>query len=162
MTRTVWFFALMCCLVVLGPGCGGTSDRGESIPASADVARSVPGVSITSVPPEVGELRIVDGCAEVHLTSGDAWATSCLQPSPRVRAVVSETVDGFELALLRFPSDAEIVGTDPIDIAVDQMDGWAFVVSGTSDYTLTLRAGSQSAVCAYDPVFIDCEVVPGE
>ena len=161
MTRRRGWRALVASAVAIGwvgAGCGNADDaEGGLITTSADVVESVPVTSPTNRP-VLGELSVTDGCAEVRLVDGAVWSESCLEPSPRVRAVTSETIDGVELALLRFAVDVELVGAEPASVAFEQTDGWALVESPTPDFTMTFRAGPQEAVCAYNPFFIDCGV----
>lgn len=144
----------------VGTGCGNADDaEGGVTTTSIDVVESV---SVTSPAnrPVLGELFVTDGCAEVRLVGGVVWSESCLEPDIEVVAVTSQTIDGVELALLRFAVGVELVGADPASVTFEQSDGWALVESPTPDFTMTFRQDGvdAKAVCTYNPFFVDCDV----
>ena len=146
-------------------GCGESSGPSGATASTATVvsgatAEASAADRSSAETPTLGSMTVTDGCAEVRLDDGSIWADSCLQAEPQPVAVRSETKDGVELALIRFPSEADLAETQPASVRFVQRDGWALVESATPDFTMSFRqAGVQGeAVCAYNPFFIDCDV----
>lgn len=160
MTRRVHPLALVTAVVAMGAGCGGDPlelSDGDATSPSIDVDDSVPGNSV-ALPPRLGELSVADGCAEVRLANGGVWAESCLVPTAAPRVAMWESIDGVEVALLRFAEEVELVSAQPDSVAFVQTDGWALIESPTPDFTMTFGSGGDEAVCSYNPFFIDCDV----
>lgn len=148
-------FAAMLALLIGLAACGESGTSGSS--AGSDIASVPP--STSEVLPKLGALSVNDGCAQVQVANGEVWADSCLPPSvTRPRAVVSETIDGVELALLRVSPGVEMVAASVPTVRFDQAEGWVLVESPTAEFSMTFRAaGTGDAVCDYNPLFIDCE-----
>lgn len=135
---------------------GACGENGSSV---SNVSDSILPTEASMSRPTLATLAVVEGCATVTMADGTPWGESCLPPpaSRSPDAVISETIDGAELALIRVHDGVEMVGSEPPTVRMDHADGWILIESLGPDFTFTLRNGGAEVVCKYNPFFIDCE-----